>query len=322
MPAKYLPGKVAKLDFASAHLDGEHEDGSPRISFPEQEGTAIWCLPGNATRGMMMRAQQLNGTRVLVEVDDNYLTLPPHGTEWQKELDRTDEDAHSREAHVRIVKNVADGVIVSTPYLAKRYERTTDKPVYLCRNCVDPKDWEGIDKFDDGILRFGWSASASHRFDAPLLKRAIDYLVKQDGVKFVFIGLQPAEYWGLDEGAVERVQWTDDLFEYRRVLSYLDVGFAPVKRTDWSAARSDLKALEYSMAGAVTICSDNEPYDLWQKDMPCLTAHDSTDFYKMAQWCVSHRDELKTIAKQAKEYVLAERCIEENVWRWQEAISS
>jgi len=66
------------------------------------------------------------------------------------------------------------------------------------------------------------------------------------------------------------------------------------------------------MAGAVSIVSRNEPYDLWLKnDMPCLTAGTSTEFLKAAQWCVKHRDELKTIARQAKDYVLAERTTKE-----------
>lgn len=322
LPARYLPGKTANLDFTSPVLDGEHPDGTPRVTFPEQEGAAIWCLPGNATRGVLMRAMQLNGTRVLVEVDDNYLTMPPHKTEWQRTIVPGDqEDHHSRDAHRRIVQNVADGVIVSTPYLEKRYQRTfPGKPVYVCRNTVEPDDWAHVKKIEDGQLRFGWSASESHKFDAALIAPAMRWLAKQDGVICCLVGLQPPE---MEDVLCERAGWTNDLELFRQNLSYFDVGFCPVKRTDWSAARSDLKALEYSMAGAVSIVSRNEPYDLWLKnDMPCLTAGTAKEFLKAAQWCVKHRDELKTIAAQAKDYVLAERTTDQNVWHWQEAIAA
>jgi hypothetical protein len=322
LPARYLPGKTANLDFTTPVLNGTHPDGSPKVDFPDQEGAAIWCLPGNATRGVLMRAQQLNGTRVLVEVDDNYLTMPPHKTEWQKDIVPGDqEDHHSRDAHRRIVQNVADGIIVSTPYLEKRYQREIGKPVFLCRNTVDPQDWECVKevKKDDEILRFGWSASESHRFDAALIAPAMRWLAKQDGVICCLVGLQPAE---MENIMCERAGWTNDLEVFRKNLAHFDVGFCPVKRTDWSAARSDLKALEYSMAGAVSIVSKNEPYDLWQSpDMPCLQAGNHKEFLKAAQWCVKHRDELKAIARQAKDYVLAERTTEKNVWHWEEAIA-
>lgn len=320
LPGRHLPGNIEQLELTSPKLDGEHPDGSPRLTFHQQKGgAAIWCLPGNATRGAMMRAQQLNGTKTLVEVDDNYLVMAPHKTEWLKTIDEAgSHDYHSREAHVRIVQSVTDAVIVSTPYLEKRYRSRFDGDIHLCRNCVEPDDWQGFKKPDDGLLRIGWAASGSHAPDAELLDRAVRWLVRQPNVRLVLIGLQPPQWNDLP---AERYPYTDDLREYREFISKLDVGFCPVKRNDWSASRSDLKALEYSMAGVMSIVSRNEPYDLWQDDQHSLSAGDAAGFFKAARWCVQHRDEVRSIANQAKDYVLAERTIQDNIWRWREAVA-
>lgn len=328
LPGRYLPGKTVMFDHADAKLDGEHEDGSPRVAFPNQEGgAAIWQFPGNSVRALMMRAQRMNGLRTLVEVDDNYQVMPPNPPpgfrqEWTRtivEATRDGTDLHSREAHREICSNpaVCDGVIVSTRFLEKRYRSLTPN-VYRCLNCVDPVDWEPIQKRDDGILRIGWAASHSHWHDGPLLTQAMRWLQGQDGVEIVLIGLQP---WPDLEAT--RVPWTYTLEDYRRSLQLLDVGFAPVLQNEWANARSDLKVLEYAMSGAMAVVSRTEPYhDWWERDSPCLTATTARDFLRAAQWCVAHRDEVRSIAAQARERVLAERRIEDNIWRWEEAIAA
>ena len=328
LPAKFLPGKMASLteDYNFVREDGEHPDGSPRFVFPEQEGSAaIWFYPGNKTRSMLMERMQANGIRIISETDDNYTVRAPRQHDDWKDTIREGyaTDEHSREGHVKIVSSpIVDACIVSTPYLERTYRKYNDS-VYVCPNCVDPDDWAEVagDMPDDDVLRFGFAGSQSHHDDTFLIERACRWVSKQDGVELVFFGVQPHETYDLDARRVVFVKPD----EYRKLLPVFDVGFVPLKPNIWSLARSDVKILEYGMAGALPIISRTnadklEPYHQWFDDSPCLVAESPRDFLRHAQWCVDNRDEVKRLGKEMREIVTARRNIRDHVARWEEAI--
>jgi len=314
LPAKHLPGQCLDL---SEDLDlAEGADGVPYM--PRMRGRAsIWQFPGEHIRAQLAAQQQEWGVRVLLECDDNYLIPAPPvpGVEpgpWKPTV-REANGGYSHEAHRRIASWV-DGVIVSTPFLEKQYRKVNDH-VYVCPNSVDPDDWDDR-KADDGVLRIGYAASDSHRVDVAVIERAFRWASKQDGVQVFFLGVSPPN---VEFRRVE-VGWAQSLPEYRRLLQALDVGCCPLIENHWSAARSDVKALEYAMAGALPIVSRTEPYREWW-DGPAPVATTPAEFYKTVRWCVQNRDEVKRLAREAKEYVLKNRTIQQAIWRWEEAIN-
>lgn len=310
VPAKHLPGRVNKLIPA----DLAEKDGEPY--FPNQVGgTAVWPFSGNATRAVLMAEMKEQGFRVLLEVDDNYLTPAPFQPDWQVDFARGGPSEHgdrsSNAAHRRIAEWV-DGVIVSTPYLAERYENVNEN-VFVCPNSVDPDDWpEPLER--DETFRIGWAASHSHHVDESLARRAMEWAVRQKGVEVYLIGYQPA--WN---GPFKRIGWTDSLDEYREQLTglRLDVGICPLKPGAWADGKSDVKALEYAMAGAFPVCSNVEPYRAWKG--PVLWAQKPADFERALRWCVLNPDDVREGAKQARDYVLAERTIQKSIHLWEEA---
>jgi hypothetical protein len=114
------------------------------------------------------------------------------------------------------------------------------------------------------------------------------------------------------------VPWTDSVADYRAAIGVLDVGLAPLVETRWSRGKSDVKSLEYAMAGALTICTDAEPFKAFGG--PCIRVVGARGFERAVRWAVTHRDEAREMGRAAREYVLAERTIQGNVWKWQEAI--
>lgn len=327
LPARFLPGKMQALDYDVVTEDGEFPDGSPRLKFHGQEGDAsIWFYPGNKTRSMLMERMQANGVKVLAEMDDNYsVRAPRQHDDWYDTIrEGYDTDEHSREGHVKIVASpIVDGIIVSTPYLERVYRKLKDK-VYVCPNCVDPDDWVEVagDLPKDDVLRIGYAGSNSHMDDTKLIERACRWAAKQDGVELVFFGVQPPE---MEDLAATRIVFVEPK-DYRKLLPVLDVGFAPLIPNVWSLARSDVKLLEYGMAGALPIVSrtraDNlEPYHQWFQDAPNLVADSARDFYDRVRWCVKNRDEVKRLGAEMRETVIARRHIKDHVDRWEFAIS-
>ena len=338
LPAKHLPGYVQQYWPVQKHVRERDQKGRLRgvnVVFPRHEGAAVFQYPGDKVRALIMAYMAEQGTRVLVEVDDNYLAMD---TSWAKKAGWTHkgDGVHSVERHRRIVA-AADGVIVTTEHLARAY-RKVNPNVYVCRNSVEPDDWPARPA-DDGVLRVGWFASMSHRSDGGLVSSALEWASRQDGVEVVLMGVGATRTIHTnEEGETEKltgVVWpelrnvafqhipaTNDLAAYRKHMTCLDVGLAPVRRSVSSDSRSDLKAIEIAAAGAFPVLSNVPPYANWADGEHCRKATTRKDFLNVVKDLVRNRDETKRLAREAHEFVLSERCIEKEAEAWREAVES
>lgn len=315
VPAKALPGQVLGLRNTSL-LD--RPDG---VQLVGQEGASIWQFPGNATRALIMSHVQEEGLgKVLVEVDDNYLLpapqIPGFKGQWQRNFDRSEEDRYSHQAHAAICRWV-DGIIVSTPILAEHYAAVTAAPIHVCPNSVDLDDWPAPkERKDDRVLRIGYAGSPSHLFDVKLIHRALGWAANQSRAEVWKIGLGLTE-WLFEHKAFA---WTDDMAEYRRNLQVLDVGLCPLKRSAWHDCKSDIKAIEYALAGALPIVQADSPvFADWVDVVPSATTE--TEWRKVVKWAVSSPEEVKELAGKAREFVLASKLIEQHIGKWKAAIA-
>ena len=312
LPARHLPGRV--IDFAD--VTTSNDDGT--YMFRHEDTCSVWFAPGAPLRGVAMEGQHRDGQRVLVEVDDLYLRLPPivfagQVHPWVQGFQRDMGNQHSIEMHRMICSQIADGFIVSTPRLGKEYS-VFGKPVFVCQNTVDPTDWRFRRQKKD-VFRIGFAGSKSHMIDMSLVIPALEWAAGQDGVEVMMLGNIQLPY-------ARNMPWTETLADYRKSLFQLDVGVCPLKGGTWANCKSDLKALEYSMAGALPIVSRVEPYSPWLKqDSAALSADNPRDFLKQVKWCVRNQNEVKDRAKACKEKVLAERTTAGNIWRWREAVA-
>lgn len=315
LPARHLPG------VATSVLDGVmRADGG--LDLPDHRGAAVFQFPADNERAGALRELQSQGVRYLVEVDDNYLdgmdaTFRKRAG-WTLSIGQSKEEwrakPHSVEGH-RWITERADGVIVTTPYLANIY-REANENVYICRNSIDPSDWPALEKPDDGVFRIGWFASRSHDRDADLVRKALSWASRQPGVEVWTIGLDPAG-WNFDR---MQVGWSEDYTAYRKWLMKLDVQVAPILATSSALCRSDLKVLEGAMAGAMTVAQRAAPYSEWF-DGPCLTASTAKEYVDRIRWCVKNQDEARALGREARELVLNTRTIQGEVTKWNEAVS-
>lgn len=312
IPARHLPGRVNALHWDDFALDS---GGEPVLH--RQAGTAIWQFLGNATRGLIAAHIQAQGTRVLMEVDDNYLSPPPRmpGTtsQWTTTLDRSEEDRYSHQAHRRLIEWM-DGVIVSTPFLADLYAQHTQAPIFVCPNSVDPDDWEPVGERDRNVT-VGYAGSDSHRYDLHLVERALD-TAHRAGADLVKLGATTKQWrW-----PHHQEPWTNDLDLYRRSLQKIDIGLCPVRRSAWHDGKSDIKALEYVMAGAIPIVQADSPcYSEWVD----LTFSAST----AKQWdravkeaLALNPDQRQSMWADLRRHVLLNKTIGSHIHKWREAI--
>ncbi len=316
LPARALPA-IVRPDI------NYKTDGNDLVYDEHVGATAVFQFGGNKTAALVTGSMKANGIRVLVEVDDNYLINPgPRILKrqgWAMEIGKAE---NTRDGH-KWVARWADGVIVTTPYLAEQYRGVNDT-VFVCPNSVDPNDWPVPVKPDDGIFRICWVASQSHEDDIPIVTRAMEWAAAQPGVEVFMVGLDPRvtmkfkQRWRFP---YTQIRWLDDLDDYRHYFQIFDVGLAPVSKNPAGLGRSDLKALEYAMGGVLPIVQDAAPY-AWWGDKPCLMADNSEGFLKQVQWAVANKDDARHLAAEAHALVQRERTNVAQAHLYEEAIAA
>jgi hypothetical protein len=312
LPMLYLPGQVAQLQNDSLSMEGDE------LILHGHEGVAIWQFLGDDGRSRIVKQMQKQGVRTVMEIDDNYLRYAPplYGKfgAWTKTHAEAvaNGTGYSVEMHRKIVP-MMDALIVSTENLADEYDRWNDN-IYVCPNSVDPTDWK-VERIPSDTLRIGYYGSPSHIRDWPVVKKALKWAQRQPDVEVVLAGFSPPGWTG------RVLPWSDNLFDARSALGHMDVGIAPLTVNPWSAGKSDVKALEYAMAGALPILHDAAPYDPWHDigwDWMCST---ESDWMEAIQHAVRMgKDAVALEAAKAKEYVLTERTIQTSIHNWRDAI--
>jgi hypothetical protein len=313
LPMLYLPGQVIQMDANTFSWDDE----TKTLSSPHQKGVAIWQFLGDDGRSRIALQLQRQGVKTIMEIDDNYLRYAPplygkHGA-WAKTHREALEsgNGYSTEMHRKVVP-MMDALIVSTDDLANEYDSVHDN-IHVCPNSVDPTDWN-VERTESDVLRIGYYGSPSHMKDYPLAKKALKWAAMQDDVEVSMIGFAPPAFSG------KVVPWNDDLFGGRAALGNIDVGIAPIKRNPWADGKSDVKAMEYAMAGVMPILHDAPPYSPW-KDMGWeWMPSNEKEWDEAIRDIVSMRDEVKALAAAAKKYVLEYRTIQGNIGSWEAAI--
>lgn len=287
LPARFLPGAVH-------HNVIDRQDIS-------KAPAAILLHPGIKAEELLVPMLRRQGKRVIVDVDDDYLS--PSLVGWLRKSGAThiaDSWVENQPAHRRIVQE-ADAIICATAPLAYQYERLNPNVVVI-PNMVDPADWEQPLRIDDGLIRIGWAAAAQHGPDAYLVEPALRWASEQTGVRVCCIGMDP----GFDF-AYTHYPYTRSLQHYRDVISILDIGLAPLHKSRMNDGKSDLKWLDYTMGGALTIASDAPAYASIRSGETGLLAKSARQFRDHLQFALEDPEAVMQMIGNARQYVYAER---------------
>jgi glycosyltransferase involved in cell wall biosynthesis len=317
----YLPGQVIGME---GHLVSGFDTPDDPLSLEGQTGAAIWQFLGDDSRSRIALQLRRQGVRTIMELDDNYLRYSPplygKAGAWQKTHVEALQNGtgYSIEMHRKVVDQM-DALIVSTEALADDYDRFlakrgADVPIYVCPNSVDPTDWD-IERTESDTLRIGYYGSPSHMKDWPLAKKAMKWAAKQPDVEVVMIGFTPPGWSG------KLLPWADNIYDARKNLGQIDVGIAPLKVNPWSEGKSDVKGLEYAMAGVMPIMQDAPPYRPWKDEWSWeWMARTEDDWMELIQDIVKNRDLVPGLAASAKGYVTRLRTIQGNIHHWRAAV--
>ncbi|MFW2590193.1 hypothetical protein [Sagittula sp. SSi028] len=172
---------------------------------------------------------------------------------------------------LKLLMSAAKEVWFSTPTLAKVYVDVAAGKSRVRKNNLDPRFWRNYGKeprtkfTKTGPIRFVYMGSATHHEDLASVMPAFQRLAQdypgQFELTLVGITSDPPE-----------VDWLKILNPRKNQGGYpafvrfitrdrgFDVGIAPLVPTQFNAAKSDIKFLDYSAMGLLSVVADNPAY--------------------------------------------------------------
>jgi len=189
----------------------------------------------------LIRDLQAAGVRVLFEIDDYIQSarkIKSHelaGVYDEKFVER-----------MEMTMRVCDGVICSTPYLARRYRSFNDR-TWPCRNGIDLKRYAWPRPPREGVT-IGWAGGIGHVASLARWEPAVRAVLRaRPEARFVSVGHPFADEL-LDEFGAER-SWglpATAMENYPASMSLFDIAIAPSAENNLFRGKSDLRWLEAS----------------------------------------------------------------------------
>lgn len=306
-------------------------------SYPTVEGTVVWTRP-DLMRATHAKAMRKNGVRTLAEVDDNYF-CPPSQNIFLK---GTKFDDKGRMEHAKAVASM-DGAVFSTEWLRDRYYRELKKrfsrsavpELFVCHNNIAAEDWPTPIPREDRI-RVGWMGSPSHVWDVEIIWAAMMH-ARNLGSETVMVGHDPTsvEYDPMLPGAerskakteawkkvgLKIVPWTTP-DKFRRTALPFDIGLAPLLSNDFTAGKSDVKAIEYTVSGAAVVLQNMPVYSRhWTHGETCLLAGSAQEFLEHTELLIKDENLRQRLVTNAQQYVKEERGLKQLKDEWLAAVA-
>lgn len=207
----------------------------------------------------------------IVEVDDNYVDVPP----WNEAHHSFRNGSPFRRISLDCMRN-ADALTITTPHLGETYETINDHR-YVIENSLDFKGdrkfigWDKVDVRKHKGTRIGWIGGRSHFSDLMMVAPALrEILVRNPDVTLVLVNsaIKPSckELGGVYpfEG-LKNVHYADRSVAINRYAAFaasfgFDIGIAPLVDCNFNRSKSNLRWLEYSALKIPTVATDISHY--------------------------------------------------------------
>lgn len=311
------------------------QDGSGMTSYPDHQGVAVWTRPDGPRALHALAMKRLHGVFQVGETDDNYLA--PVQQNVYMRANRF--DVNHRSQHLKAMLSM-DRLVFSTARLRDQYhhglraEFGRQLPeMVVCRNHVFRSDWPEREKHD-GPVRVGWMGSPSHVWDVKLAWPALLYAAR-NGAQTYMVGYDPASE---EEHRITSAKGRRDQAEWRKVgytfipwrrldgtkrMSLpLDIGLCPLETNQFTLGKSDVKAIEYTIAGAAVVAQNNEVYNRdWVHGETCLLAGSPSEMIDAVALLMRDVKLRNRLVANAQEYVRENRCEKQLREEWGAAVA-
>jgi glycosyltransferase involved in cell wall biosynthesis len=214
---------------------------------------------------------------------------------------------------------VADGVICSTDYLARRY-RSVNPRTWTCPNGIDLPRYAHPRIVRDGVT-IGWAGGVGHKASLERWEPALRSALRaRPEARFMSAGHMAARDYVGEFGPERAISVPPARLEvYPATLSLFDVAIAPSGGTNLFRGKSDLRWLEASAAG-VPLIADPEVYPEIEDGVTGVHAQTTDEVQAALIALIDDRELRERIGAQAKAYVTEHRRAQVAAERWRDVL--
>jgi glycosyltransferase involved in cell wall biosynthesis len=262
----------------------------------------------------LIRDLQAAGVTVLYEIDD-YV----QSARKTKSHEMSDTLNAKFVQQMELSMHVADGIICSTDYLARRY-RAHNERTWTCPNGIDLPRYAHPRIEREGVT-IGWSGGVGHKASlerwAPALRST---LRARPQARFMSAGYWAADEY-IEEFGPERaiVVPPAKLEVYPATLSLFDFAFAPSAENNLFRGKSDLRWLEASAAG-IPLIAHPDVYPEIEDGVTGVHARTPAEAEQAMLALIDDRELRERIGAQARAYVTEHRRAQVAAERWRSVL--
>jgi glycosyltransferase involved in cell wall biosynthesis len=223
-------------------------DADLKLADVEDYDVVIVQQPAGRAWAKLIRGWQAKGIVVLADFDDDL-----HGVRKKRDHDFAQNFTKQRLAEFELGMATADGVICSTPWLARRCAKVNPR-TFVCQNGIDLKRYAVTLPHREHLV-VGWSGATGHRDAAtPWMLQLAQLMAERPELRFVSVGQHFADAFAERFGADRAftIPFTA-LDVYPFAMANYDIALAPAGDSNFYRAKSDLRWLEASALGQATI---------------------------------------------------------------------
>jgi glycosyltransferase involved in cell wall biosynthesis len=256
------------------------------------------------------------GAKLVYEIDDNLFQIPS----WNPAANVLSKKS-VQDGIKRFLENV-DAVFVSTQNLMEVYRNYSPK-VYYLPNSID---FELVHTFPPNKVLpvVCWQGSTTHEKDLEIAKSGFEKIAADPKMYFkLWCGYDPKTKKPAINvpGAITIPQVPFEAFYMMFSQIDADIGLAPLAANVFNKGKSNLKWLEYTAFGAVTVASNVGPYhDSIEDGVTGILVSDNRDWYDKVKMLIDDVDMRSRILQNALEVVREKYNIEKNYKYWETAI--
>ena len=249
------------------------------------------------------------GARFIIDNDDAFCLMGSSHREHDSYSDKN--------SALVYLMQMADATWFATPTLAEAY-RNHATNAEVMPGAIDPRIWRNYRKKRSHIgfnkkLRMVYIGTATHDQDFAIIAPALDEVAKLRPNSFeltiIDAGTRPNRRW------LRNVSPPRTATAYPRFARWLlqqppwDVGLAPLADTPFNNCRSDIKFLEYTALGVVSVLSDCAPYraSAAESGGAVLVKNSADDWRDAFLNLIDNLTQFRYILDAATEYVWSKR---------------
>ncbi|MCK4522409.1 MAG: glycosyltransferase [Nanoarchaeota archaeon] len=258
---------------------------------------------------------------IVLETDDNIHHVPTTNPGYQG----YGPNSESQQWNIKAMTDIFDAMTVTTNELKDFYGKYHPR-IYVLPNSLDVKEWEKHEyrKKKHKDIRMGFVCSGAHMDGFGIIQKPVyDILKKHKNVTFYY----PDMYWRLFEnapkeikGQLKNIMWINLKSWPAKLQSYgIDIGLAPLRDNMFNRSKSNLRYLEYSLAGMASVVSPVKPYLCVNDGVDGIIAKEQDDWFEAMDKLITDEKYRKELAKNSYDRVHKDFNMYENAKIWVEA---